>query len=74
MLELDLEPCGEDVVKGCLAIRTEIENNPALLECIDELIGYVIDRLRLDGDSESQPPASMSESSCQQVDEIHLAK
>ena len=49
--ELGLPPCGDDAVKGCLAIRAELKRNPALHECIDELIENVVHQIRIDEES-----------------------
>ena len=80
LLELDLESCGEDVIKGCLAIRAELERDPALRDCMDELIGHVLDRLRLIGDFSSQSCSEdaydemNSVASRQKVDKLELNK
>lgn len=73
---LDLEPCGENLVQGLQTIRKELERDPALHECIDELIAHVCDQLRGDFDSysASEQDAYDEFNSVEQVDQMHLAK
>ena len=47
LFELELEPCGDNLQKGCVSIRNELCRNPALRDSLDEIIGYVIDRIRI---------------------------
>ena len=82
--ELKLEPCGDELRKGCKTIRSECKRDPTLLNYIDDVIMKVMDQLKIlsigvnpcseefkDEDEFEKMP---SNNSIPSVDQINLAK